>query len=207
METFLPSILTSDQIRLLVTHEFGHILGLGHCLSCDSTMNYSWQTEGRTLVTQVDLDAVERRFAEAPPPPAMPPPTPSAPPAALDLVDRAENVEPIAYAEVTCKRPFPLTRSCSRSRGAKKRAEIESLDLRLAGSKDGRILLVVPEDSLERAEFGTATGVSNESFYIVSDGAERAGVAAVRATALLAGRQVVGYLIEFDGDAWKALDL
>ena len=77
--------LTRDQIRFLVTHEFGHILGLGHCLSCDSTMNYSWQTEGRTLVTQVDLDAVERRFAEAPPPPAMPPPTPSAPPAALDL--------------------------------------------------------------------------------------------------------------------------
>jgi len=122
-------------------------------------------------------------------------------------VELAADVEPIAYSEVTCKSPFPLKRSCSRSRGAKKRVELESLDLRLAGSKDGRILLVMPEDSLERAELGTATGVSNEGFYIVSDLATRAGVPAVRATALLAGREVVGYLVEFDGDAWEALDL
>lgn len=66
---------------------------------------------------------------------------------------------------------------------------------------------MVPEDSFERARLGVATGVSNESFYIVSDRISSGGVAAVRATALLAGQQVVGYRIEFDGDAWRALDL
>ncbi len=43
---------------MLFAHEFGHILGLGHCLDCDSAMNYSWHTRDRVFVTQTDVDAV-----------------------------------------------------------------------------------------------------------------------------------------------------
>jgi predicted Zn-dependent protease len=50
--------LELDELRLLVAHEFGHVLGLGHCHECESAMNYDWQTRGRAFVTRVDVDAV-----------------------------------------------------------------------------------------------------------------------------------------------------
>ncbi len=46
--------LDLDEIRLLVAHEFGHVLGLRHCLDCDSAMNYAWHTRDRVLVTVID---------------------------------------------------------------------------------------------------------------------------------------------------------
>jgi hypothetical protein len=48
--------LEIDEVGLLVAHEFGHVLGLGHCLDCDSAMNYSWHTRDRVLVTDVDVN-------------------------------------------------------------------------------------------------------------------------------------------------------
>jgi predicted Zn-dependent protease len=44
-----------DEVRLLVAHEFGHVIGLKHCLDCDSAMNYSWHTQERVVVTEIDV--------------------------------------------------------------------------------------------------------------------------------------------------------
>jgi hypothetical protein len=50
------SQLTVDGVRLLITHEFGHVLGLGHCHACDSAMNYEWNTEKEIWVTDLDVE-------------------------------------------------------------------------------------------------------------------------------------------------------
>ncbi len=46
--------LEIDDIRILIAHEFGHVLGLGHCHDCDSAMNYSYNSLGRVIVTELD---------------------------------------------------------------------------------------------------------------------------------------------------------
>jgi len=54
--------LELPQLKLLVAHEFGHTLGLNHCLDCDSAMNYSWETLGRTVVTKTDVDTIRALY-------------------------------------------------------------------------------------------------------------------------------------------------
>jgi hypothetical protein len=47
--------LQAAELTLVMAHEFGHALGLGHCLNCDSIMSYAWETRKRTLVTDLDV--------------------------------------------------------------------------------------------------------------------------------------------------------
>ena len=53
--TGISSRMKVEEVQLLVAHEFGHVLGLGHCLDCDSAMNYSWETRERIFVTELDV--------------------------------------------------------------------------------------------------------------------------------------------------------
>ncbi len=39
----------------MVAHEFGHVLGLGHCLDGDSALNYEWTQRKRSHVTDLDV--------------------------------------------------------------------------------------------------------------------------------------------------------
>lgn len=56
--------LTVAELRLLVAHEFGHVLGLKHCLDCDSAMNYAWYTRDRVVVTELDVETFLRLVSQ-----------------------------------------------------------------------------------------------------------------------------------------------
>jgi hypothetical protein len=61
--TGLEARLDVRALHLLIAHEFGHVLGLGHCFDCDSAMNYSWETLDRVMVTEADVRAFRALIA------------------------------------------------------------------------------------------------------------------------------------------------
>ena len=194
--------LTIDEISMLIAHEFGHVLGLGHCLDCDSAMNYSWETRDRVFVTRTDVDAVVRRFAlgslyQSETIPIRPD----------DLVTEAAGSEPIRNSAATCESPILLPRGCSESQRAKKRKTIDGMAIRIAASKDGTILLVMPPEAEALVSQGMATAASNGRYYAVIDELERHGLSVIRATPLVVRGGIIGYYVEFDGDAWSGLGL
>lgn len=194
--------LTIDEVSMLVAHEFGHVLGLGHCLDCDSAMNYSWETRDRVFVTQTDVDAVVRRFALG-----SLNQTTTIPISPDDLVTEAAGSEPIKSSDATCEAPIPLLRGCSDRDRAKKRKTIDEMAIRIAASKDGTILLVMPPEAEALVSQGLATPASNGRYYAVIDELERHGINAIRATPLVVRGGIIGYYVEFDGDAWSGLGL
>ena len=106
-----------------------------------------------------------------------------------------------------CESPIRLARGCSKKHRAKNRKDVDGLSVRFAGSEDGTILLIMPPDAGMLATQGSATPASNERYYAVSDELETHGLAAIRATPLVMRRSIIGYYVEFDGDAWSALGL
>jgi predicted Zn-dependent protease len=54
--------LELGELKLLVIHEFGHTLGLRHCLSCDSAMNYSQETRERVFITALDVRTIRALY-------------------------------------------------------------------------------------------------------------------------------------------------
>lgn len=54
--------LELGELKLLMVHEFGHTLGLGHCLSCDSAMSYNWETRERVFITDLDVRTIRALY-------------------------------------------------------------------------------------------------------------------------------------------------
>jgi len=52
-----------DALSRAVLHEFGHTLGLGHCLGCDSMMSDAWRTATAPRITDVDLRTLRALYA------------------------------------------------------------------------------------------------------------------------------------------------
>ncbi len=95
----------------------------------------------------------------------------------------------------------------SESQRAKKRKTIDGMAIRIAASKDGTILLVMPPEAEALVSQGMATAASNGRYSAVIDELERHGLSVIRATPLVVRGGIIGYYVEFDGDAWSGLGL
>ena len=119
------------------------------------------------------------------------------PPAMLSY--RGQPVPAVNAMTMSCLEPYPFTQNCS-AQGASLRVRINNVVVRVAGSTDGRIVMVVTEAAIptqaRAEEAADAAGV-----LLASSGARLLKMEALGSL----GGVVPGYILHFDRDVYGLL--
>ena len=106
-------------------------------------------------------------------------------------------------ALATCSSPYPLSQSCNLWSGAARPIQVGGRKLRIAGSADGRIILI-KDAALVPKESVTSRGSS--AYQAVQQALGAARVRILKQRDLTApGGKMMGFFLETDGDAYHVL--
>ncbi|MDJ0852556.1 MAG: hypothetical protein QNK04_29660 [Myxococcota bacterium] len=123
------------------------------------------------------------------------------------VVDDAQGVEPVSGMSAGCSKPFELERDCSIWDGANREILIESTEIKVAGSEDGRhVLMMAP--SLVGGSFKGQDHLTNETnrrYHLVKGVLASRDIAVIRVIPMVQSGAVVGYFLELDGDGYEVL--
>jgi hypothetical protein len=111
----------------------------------------------------------------------------------------ATGMETISGISLTCKKPFAFERDCSNWSGPKRRIEVRGFEAKIAGSADGRTVVVM-NASVWRQRIFSAT------YKAVETELRSHGVGIRRVTAISMLGRVHGYILELDGDGYSILE-
>ena len=101
---------------------------------------------------------------------------------------------------VTCKKPYQLTQDCSSASGATRVAIIAGTSIKLAGSVDGHIIMLMNNQTL-KVDTGKLNKVAGE---IKTIGQEKGFNLQATEVAVLAG-EIESYFFIYDGDLYSQL--
>jgi hypothetical protein len=113
---------------------------------------------------------------------------------------RGEKVPAVNAVTMSCSAPYPLTQNCSASGGANLKIRVGQLVARVAGSTDGRIVVIMTEAPIP------SQAHSEEAVDAVGTLLAQTGAHIIKMEALvLIGGTVPGYVITFDRDVYSVL--
>ncbi len=124
----------------------------------------------------------------------------ASPPPAV-VVEDAEGVEPVSGLSASCSKPFPVERDSSIMSGSTREIEIEGVEIKVAGSEDGRHVLMMPPKLGTQA----VTNESNRRYQIVKATLAAEGVGVRSVVPMVQSGLVMGYYLELDGDGYAVL--
>jgi hypothetical protein len=116
-----------------------------------------------------------------------------------------ESTSEISLVRMSCKKPYPLERDCSWISGPTRKIEISGLQLKVAGSSDGRVIVVIPDDQTKHAFKGDLPNASVKAAFEVAAELESQGVKIVRQIPIVTSGQAAGYVLELESDGYSLL--
>jgi hypothetical protein len=111
----------------------------------------------------------------------------------------------VSGLSMTCSRPYPLEQDCSIWSRAKREVEIGDVTVRVAASRDGQIVLVMPSNSLKHSFEGDITHASTRGTLAVRAMLEAQRVRVDRQIPVVTAGQTMGHVLELDRDGYALL--
>jgi hypothetical protein len=113
---------------------------------------------------------------------------------------KGQPVPAVSAVSMSCTSPYPLTQDCSAWSGATLRVKLKDRVVKIAGSADGKIVLVMSDQKALPTQYE-----SEQAADFVQDVASSTGAKLVKLEALAIGGSVPGYILTFDMDVYSPL--
>lgn len=124
---------------------------------------------------------------------------------ATAIVPDAEGVDHISAVGMGCKKPYELTQSCSGFSGATQLVEVSGFRFKIAGSSDGKTVLMMGAKPTSDAWSGKSAETANVAYEVTKKLLAENGVNVVKVEPVSSLSTLAGYVISTDSDAYKVL--
>ena len=128
------------------------------------------------------------------------------------LVTDANGNESISTLWMTCSNPYVLTQNCSAWNGAAKEIEINGFEINIAGSENGKVVLVMDSDWLSNVlgdvftlNSPTHSEATNTSFDVIKNVLKEKGIVLKKVIPVQSSGNIDGYIVELGSDGYKEL--
>jgi hypothetical protein len=111
-----------------------------------------------------------------------------------------EQIPTVGMLSVSCKKPYELSQDCSGISGAKRDIVFENHEVRIAGSEDGTIILIMGKGAIKLETMKLTVATSAIEQYLIDE-----GFTILERKAIAGNDEVAGYYLVFDGDAYSRL--
>jgi len=112
-----------------------------------------------------------------------------------------KDMQTFSGIAATCNNPFALSQDCSNWSGAKRKIKINGVEAKIAGSEDGKVVMVMGPSLFSGSLSINADKALDETANVLKEN----GIAIKKVTGITLGKNIAGYFIELDGDGYKVL--
>lgn len=113
---------------------------------------------------------------------------------------KGRPVPAISAVSMSCTSPYVLAQDCSAWSAAVRRVKLKERVVKVAGSADGKIVLVMTDQKTLPTQYET-----EQAADAVQEAASTRGARLMRLEALAIGGSVPGYILTFDMDVYSLL--
>jgi len=128
------------------------------------------------------------------------------------IVTDAQGNESLNTLGVSCSTPYKLTQDCSNFSGATRTITLDGFEVNIAGSSDGKVVMVMDANLLKNSfsdiftlNSKTHSDASNTSYHAVKKALSKHGITIFKALPMRLLGNTDGYVLELDSDGYKIL--